>query len=328
MTALGPGNEFDRLRAAFGRLGARLVGAGDDAALVTVDGVDLALSCDLAVENEHFRLAWLSAREIGWRAAAAALSDLAAVAADPLGVLAAVGVPEGREGEFFQELMEGIADAATSVGAVVWGGDLVRAAQVTVDVTVVGRAARPVRRSGAQPGDGVWVSGRLGAPRAAVEAWERGETPTPAFRERFARPVPRVREATWLRAHGAAAMIDISDGLVGDAGHLAAASGVALAIDAGRVPVHSAVQAVQAVQAAPAAPAAPADISLMMALTGGEEYELLVVLPPDFGVAAADAFGERFGLPLTRIGDVVEGSGVTVLRGGKSVPIVGGYSHF
>jgi thiamine-monophosphate kinase len=318
MTALGPGGEFDRLRAAFGKLGARLVGAGDDAALVTVDGVDLALSCDLAIEGQHFRLAWLSAREIGWRAGASALSDLAAVAADPLGVLAAVGVPEGRDGEFFQELMLGIADAAALVDAVVWGGDLVRAPQVTVDVSVVGRAAHPVRRSGARSGEGLWVSGWLGAPRAAIQAWERGETPAAALRERFAHPVPRVREAVWLRAQGASAMIDISDGLVGDAGHLAAASGVALEIDARRVPMHSAILTAQAVEAD----------ALVTALTGGEEYELLAALPATFDDARAAVFREQFAVPLTRIGDVVAGSGVTVLRDGKPFAVAGGYSHF
>jgi thiamine-monophosphate kinase len=224
--------------------------------------------------------------------------------------------------------MEGIADAATSVGAVVWGGDLVRAEQVTVDVTVVGRAARPIRRSGARPGDGVWVSGRLGAPRAAVEAWERGETPASALRERFAHPLPRVRESAWLRTQGATAMIDVSDGLVGDAGHLAAASGVALVIDAGRVPVHSAVPMVPAVPTDRAVEAVEADRSLMMALTGGEEYELLVALPADFDDAAAKSFEDQFDLPLTRVGRVERGAGVTVLRGGKPMPIAGGYSHF
>ena len=310
-TPLGPGGEFDRLRAVFRRLGPRLRGAGDDAALITVDGAHLALSCDLAIEGRHFRLDWLMAEEVGWRACAAALSDLAAVAAEPLGVLAAVGVPEGRDGEFLERLMDGIARAADATGAVVWGGDLVRAPHVTVDVTVVGRADQPVRRSGAQPGDGLWVTGLLGGPRTAVSAWEAGRTPPPDARDRFAHPVPRIAEAAWLRDHGATAMIDLSDGLVGDAGHLAAASGVGLVVEAERVLVH---------------PAVGADEAVVVALVGGEEYELLVTLPEGFG--EAEGFGRRFNLPLTRIGGVAVGEGVRVLRDGRPMQPGRGFSHF
>lgn len=306
---LGPGGEFDRLRAVFARLGKRVAGVGDDAALVTVDGAPLALSCDLSVEDRHFRLAWLAPREVGWRAAASALSDLAAVAAEPAGVLAAVGVPEGREGAFLEELMDGVAEAADAVGAVVWGGDLVRAERVTVDVTVVGRAPRPVRRAGAGPGDGVWVTGALGGPQAALAAWEAGGTPAPGARARFARPAPRVREAAWLRDRGATAMIDLSDGLVGDAGHLAAASDVALELEADRVPVHP-------------------DATPEAALAGGEEYELLVTLPAAFGAADGAEFRRWFDLALTRVGAVARGRGVALRRGGRLVTIPAGFSHF
>ena len=315
-TPLGPGGEFDRLRAVFRRLGPRLRGAGDDAALITVDGARLALSCDLAIEGQHFRLGWLTAEEVGWRACAAALSDLAAVAAEPLGVLTAVGIPDGRDGEFLERLMDGIGRAAESTGAVLWGGDLVRAPQVTIDVTVVGRADQPVRRNGAQPGDGLWVTGSLGAPRAAVAAWEAGRTPASGARERFAHPVPRVAEAAWLRDHGATALIDLSDGLVGDAGHVAAASQAALVVEAERVPVHPAVGAVTA------------DEAVALALLGGEEYELLVTLPPQFGAADQGTFVQEFTLPLTRIGTVAVGKGVQVLREGRPVAPGRGFSHF
>jgi thiamine-monophosphate kinase len=319
-TPLGPGGEFDRLRAVFARLGSRASGIGDDAAIVTVDGVRLALSCDLVVEGRHFRRDWLTPEEIGWRACAAALSDLAAMAATPLGVLAAVGVPEGSEGAFLEEMMEGVGQAAMFAGASVWGGDLVQAPVVTVDITVVGRAERPVRRRGARPGDRVWVTGSLGAPAAAVAAWEAGESPHPALRARFARPVPRVAEAAWLRDRGATAMLDVSDGLVGDAGHLAAASGVGVVIEAERVPVHGGVAAVD--------PSIPRSADPSIALRGGEEYELLVTLPPAFGDGEARWFVREFELPLTCVGEVREGAGVTVLRDGHPWDIGGGFSHF
>lgn len=319
LTPLGPGGEFDRLRAVFARLGERVSGVGDDAALVEVDGAPLAFSCDLVVEGTHFRRAWMTPEEIGWRACAAALSDLAAMAAQPLGVLAAVGVPAGSEGAFLEDLMEGVARAAAYAGASVWGGDLVQAPIVTVDVTVVGRADRPVRRRGARAGDRVWVTGALGAPAAAVAAWDAGHEPHPGVRTRFARPVPRIAEAAWLRDRGATAMLDVSDGLVGDAGHLAAASGVAVTIEAERVPVHGAVGAERAGRA---------DDALEFALRGGEEYELLVALPTSFGESDARAFVRAFDLPLTCIGEIAEGNGVTVMRAGKPWDVGGGFSHF
>ncbi|HET7039249.1 MAG TPA: AIR synthase related protein, partial [Gemmatimonadales bacterium] len=168
---LGPGGEFDRIRAIWGRLGRRAAGLGDDAALITLGGQRLALSCDLTLEERHFKLGWLEPEELGWRAGAAALSDLAAVAAEPRGVLATVGVPAERSGDFLVRLMDGLADAAAAVGAVVWGGDLVRSERVLVDVFVVGLADRPVERRGATVGDGLYLTGRLGAPHAAVQAW-------------------------------------------------------------------------------------------------------------------------------------------------------------
>lgn len=307
---LGPGGEFDRIRAIWARLGKRAAAMGDDAALVILGGQRLAFSCDLMLEDRHFRLAWLEPEEIGWRAGAAALSDLAAVAAEPAGLLVTVGVPAERAGDFLVRVMDGLADAAVAAGATVWGGDLVRSDRVLADVFVVGLADRPVERRGAAPGDGLWVTGRLGAPHLAVAAWLAGRTPEPRARARYARPVPRVAEARWLRDHGATAMIDVSDGLVGDAGHLAAASGVALVVDADRVPAHAAVSAVEA------------------ALVGGEEYELLVTLPRKFGEADAAEFRQRFDLELTQVGSATAGGGVTVLRDGQPVAVQGGFSHF
>jgi thiamine-monophosphate kinase len=300
VTALGPGGEFDRLRGVFRRL-ADAGTLGDDCALVTVGGVALAIACDMTVEGRHFRRDWLRAGELGWRAAAAALSDLAAVAATPRGVLAAVALPASLPPAFLEDLMEGVAGAARAAGAELWGGDLTADDRIVMDVTVIGSADRPVRRAGARPGDTVWVTGRFGGPRAAVAAWEAGGQPDPATRARFARPVPRITEATWLRDQGATAMIDVSDGLAGDAGHLAAASGVALTLAADAVPRHAGARGWED------------------AVQGGEEYELLVTLPAAF--AAPPAW-------LTRVGTVAEGAGVTWTLDGRPVSVGGGYSHF
>ncbi|MDH3498071.1 MAG: thiamine-phosphate kinase [Gemmatimonadota bacterium] len=310
-TALGPGREFDQIRAIWQRLGSRVRGVGDDAAIVTIGAERLALSCDLAVEDHHFKLDWLAPAELGWRATAAALSDLAAVAAEPAGVLASVGVPAERAGAFLTEVMDGVGNAAASVGAAVWGGDLVQCDRVILDLLVVGRVREaPVLRHGARPGDGVWVTGRLGAPHEAVQGWLAGTAPAPGARARYAHPVPRVREARWLAERGATAMIDVSDGLVGDAGHVAAASEVAITIESEQVPLHSGAR------------------EWRSAVIGGEEYELLVALPPGFGPDDAAAFAAAFDVPLTRVGAVAAGGGVTVRRGGQAIDVAGGFSHF
>jgi thiamine-monophosphate kinase len=225
-------------------------------------------------------------------------------------MLATVGVPADRAGEFLVRLMDGVADAAAHGGATFWGGDLVQSEQVLVDVFVVGRVDRAVTRRGASPGDGVWVSGTLGGPGAAVRAWRSGSAPGRDARQRFAHPVPRIRESQWLRDRGARALIDLSDGLLGDAGHLAAASGAAIRLEAESVPVH------------------PAAAGWMDAVASGEEYELLVALPPAFETSAAVDFAARFGIPLTRVGAVEAGSGVVLEHGGRAVTAPHGFSHF
>ena len=322
---LAPGAEFDLIRRflphapRFGREDVR-VGPGDDCAVVT--GTGIALSTDLSVEGVHFRREWLSPFEIGCRAASAALSDLAAMAARPIGVLASVAVSEADADAVVVRLMEGVQSAAERVGAVVLGGDLTRSpGPIVVDVTVVGEAAAPVLRSGALPGDEVWVTGELGGAAVTVARLLRGETPPPAAVERFACPVPRCPEALWLLERGLpAAMLDLSDGLAGDAGHLASASGVAIVLDRDAVPVHPAVLGDTATREA----------ALAFALSGGEDYELCFCARPGTGAPHVAAFEEEFGIPLTRVGRVEEGRGVhwSAAEGGRVPLDAGGYQHF
>jgi len=313
---LGPGGEFDRLRAIFVALGTAGRDLGDDCALLSIGGRTLAISIDLSLEGVHFRTDWLALREIGWRATAAALSDLAAEGATPLGVLVSLGVPGNRQRRTGNaspavQIMAGVGAAARSVGASVLGGDLVRSPRYLVDVCVLGVAQRPVRRSGARPGDGLWVTGRLGGAGLALAALRagRGRRLAPALRRRFARPVPRIAAGRWLARRGARAMIDISDGLAGDAGHLAAASGVGVAIELERVPCWPGVTPLAAVRS-------------------GEEYELLVAMPRHFATAGAKAFGRATGLPLTRIGDCTAGRGVRMTHDGRPITPPPGFDHF
>lgn len=316
--ALGPGREFDRVRRIAAALGARAAGLGDDCAVLAAVDVMLVASTDVSVEDVHFRRAWLSLEEIGWRATAAALSDLAADGAEADGVLVALTVPASAGDDEVIAVMAGAGAAAAEVGARIVGGDLSSGPVWSAAVTVLGWAAAPVDRAGARPGDGVWVTGALGGARAALEAWQRGDTPDEAARRAFARPVPRIRAGRWLAHHGAGAMIDVSDGLAADAGHVAAASGIAVAIELERVPV-----------APPARPeAARLDIPPeRFAAEGGEDYELLVTLPPHFEPADVLAFQSVCGVPLSRIGAITTGAGVQARLGGKPVTLAG-YDHF
>jgi thiamine-monophosphate kinase len=192
----------------------------------------------------------------------------------------------------------------------VLGGDLVRSDKYLVDVCVLGVAERPVRRSGARPGDGVWVTGTLGGAAVALREWLAGRRPEGDLATRYARPEPRIAAGRWLATQGATAMIDVSDGLSGDAGHLAAASGVQIEIALERVPCWVGVEP-------------------LLAVASGEEFELLVTLPPAFGEAEARAFTNANHLPLTRIGRCA--AGVPSVRfADRGVPVSAphGFDHF
>ena len=192
--ALGGGAEFDRIRAIAAALGPTATGLGNDCAVLPPGFGEVVLSTDMSVEGVHFRRDWLSWQEVGWRAASAALSDLAAAGAEVVGLTASVGTPREAPTDDLVELMRGVGAAVAAVGGRVLGGDLTRAPLWMVDITVVGRAARPVGRSEARAGDVLWVTGTLGGARAALHAWESGSAPSPGARERFAHPIPRIKE--------------------------------------------------------------------------------------------------------------------------------------
>jgi thiamine-monophosphate kinase len=271
----------------------------------------------MSVEDVHFRRAWLSDAEIGYRAAVAALSDLAAMAATPVALIVSTAAP--RLGVDVGAVQAGVREAAAFVGASVIGGDLSRSpGPLVIDVVVLGCTAWPVLRDGAEPNDEVWVTGTLGASAAATSMWEAGEDPPAALRAAFARPTARVEEARWLvDREWLDAAIDVSDGLAGDVGHLSAASGVRITLSVGDLPV------------APAAvDALGAERALRAALHGGEDYELCFVTDP--GKVDPVAFERRFGVRLTRVGTVSEGEGVWLREADGSVRqlMEGGYDHW
>ncbi len=304
-TSLGPGAEFDAIRGLVERWGILASGIGDDAAVVSpARGDSIVLSVDAAVEGVHFDARWLSPAEIGYRATVAALSDLAAMAATPIGILVAFALPDSWR-DRLAELADGIGDAVSLAGASILGGNLSDAEALSITTTVVGRAFAPLTRSGARDGDRIFVTGRFGGPLSALTRLQAGES-AGSFRERFARPAPRLLEARWLADRGATAAVDISDGLVADLGHLAAASRVSLALDVARVPLVDGV-------------------TVETALRSGEEYELAVSAPASLDVAQ---FEREFGLPLTDIGAVAASASPGVLVRGVEVAALGGHDHF
>lgn len=302
-TPLGPGAEFDAIRQMLACWGDRAEGIGNDATVLRLPRGDaLVASVDATIEGQHFRRGWLSPREVGYRAVTAALSDLAACAALPAGVLIALELPGSWVADL-DEIAEGIGDAVDAAGTRIRGGNVSGGERLSITTTVLGSAFTALERRGAHPGDRVYVTGTFGGPGAALDRLRRGEAPD-AYRERFVRPRARLAESRWLAEHGATAAIDVSDGLVADLRHLAAASAARIEIDALRVPRAPGVTPEQA-------------------LSSGEEYELIVTTPSAFDSAA---FDRQFGLPLTEIGIVRTGSADVGVHGAR-VADIAGWNH-
>ena len=298
---LGGGAEFDVVRRLLEIWGDQACGIGDDAALVEIPhGEQLVVSVDAAVENIHFRREWFTLEDIGYRSTMAALSDLAAMAATPRGMLLSLVLPVGSEGDV-DAIARGVGAAAARAQCPILGGNLSRGFELSLSTTVLGSATNPLRRSGARRGDALYVTGFLGAPNQALNELKAGRLPSPDAMARFARPCARIDEARWLLDAGATACVDISDGLQADCSHIESASGVSCLIDLSAIPCSEGIS--------------PAE-----ALTSGEEYELLVTMPGGTEPDVA-GFQRLFGIPLTRIG-VVDAPAAVIHR------VSSGWDHF
>jgi thiamine-monophosphate kinase len=282
------------------------------------------------VDGVHFRLAdgWLSAGEVGWRALAAALSDLAAMGADPGEAYLVLGLPPGLTEQTALELVDGALELARITGTTIAGGDVIAAPSLTVSVTVVGWAddeRELVYRSGAQAGDLIGVTGELGGTGAAVAMLERGLAAEqwPAggqvLLERLRRPLPRLREGRALARAGAHAMIDLSDGLASDASELARASGLRLSVELSLLPLQDGVRELgERLSLGP----------WQLAAGAGEDYELCFCLAPAERPRAERELTLAGGAGVSWIGTVLVGEPDLVLLDAEGHEVsIAGYEH-
>jgi thiamine-monophosphate kinase len=304
------------------------LGVGDDAA-VTVPGGATATSIDALIDGVHFRRGEAPPALIGHKALASALSDLAAMGAEPGEAYVVLGAPPDLGEPEFLELLDGILALAERTGTTLAGGDVTRAPVLALAVTVVGHARRPelmVSRAGAEAGDLLVLTGEIGGAAAGRLLLERPElaaavpeSTAERLRARQLQPTPRLGAGRALAAAGARAMIDLSDGLAGDAGHLAATSSVGVRIEALSLPLAKGVAEV-----AVAAGREP----LELAASGGEDYELLAALPPDRLTEASAAIGAAAETTLTPVGAALEGEGRAEIRlPGNGQVEAAGYDH-
>ena len=289
---------------------------GDDCAVVRLgDGLWVA-AADMLVEGRHFEASWASPRDVGYKAVAVNVSDVAAMGGTPRFLLASGG---GADPETTLGCMEGLFEACEEFEVYPLGGDTTGSPALTVDVAILGELSYPpVLRSGAQPGDLLAVTGELGASAAGLLALMGGDGPERRVRRlvrKHLRPEPRVLAGRTAARLGARAMIDLSDGLASDVRHVAEASGVRCRVDLGLLPV--------ADDAREYASSLGRDPEVLAA-TGGEDYELLISAPE----GAMDRLAAESDVPVTVVGEVVGGEGVVFVRGGKIIDTLSGWDHF
>ena len=309
---MGEFERIARLRRAFAAEAPDVaLGIGDDAAVLRA-GADVVLSVDVVVEGTHFRRRFADEATLARRAAMAALSDLAAMGAEATALLCAWVLPAELEEAAFDGLVAGTAAAAREVGAVVVGGNLARGPGIALTTTAVGRAERVIRRDGARPGDGLFVTGEPGAAAlglAALLAGREDEALLAPFVEAWRRPRAHLAEGRAL-AREANACIDLSDGLLPDLGHVCAASGVGALIEPDALPCPAGFGA---------AAAALGEEPERLQLVGGEVYGLLFTAPE----------GAKLPAGATRIGTIEATPGIRLCRGDAVEPAPeAGLDHF
>ena len=285
-----------------------LVGPGDDAAVLRIKHGHVVVSTDMVVEGRHFRRDWASAEDVGHRAAAQNISDVNAMGGTARHLTIGLAAPADLPVQWALDFARGFAAECETVGAHVVGGDLTRSDQLVIAVTVLGQCTQsPVLRSGARPGDVLALVGRQGWAAGGLAVLGRGFRSPRVLVEAYRRPEPPYAEGKVAAEAGATSLIDISDGLVAEAGHLAEASGVAIDVRSGAFEIPEPLQAVGA--------ALGAD-PLQFILGGGDDHALLATFPD---VASVPAGWQV-------VGEVLDGEGVTVDGAAYDGPT--GWTHF
>lgn len=313
--------EFEWIAQAAGLFGGAhagvLVGIGDDCAVLETGG-QLLVSTDTVVDGVHMDRRWMSFDDMGWRALAVALSDLAACGADPKKPITAflsLLVPDDWPDQALHEFAEGMRACADEFHCAVAGGDTVATpGPFAAALTVLGTTDRPALRRGAQIGDRIAVTGPLGRAATGLFALQHDIAPSaPACVEAYRRPRPLLAQGYPLAA-SVSAMIDISDGLVADLGHLCRAGGVGAEINLDAIPVDDETMTVLDDFT---------DDPVVTAITFGDDYQLLCCLPPEKIDEA-----KQHGIPLTIVGEIIPGDQVRAMRNGQPVAIAApGYEH-
>lgn len=325
LAELGEFGFIDRIgRSVPNGAGVRL-GIGDDCAALTLPPGELLLTTtDLLIEEVHFRRQWTDLRTLGRKSVAVNVSDIAAMGGTPRHLFLGLAVPAGMSVEDLDDLVAGFLEAARRYGAFLAGGDTCRSpGPLLISVTAEGAIPEGelVRRRGARPGDAVYVSGTVGDSGLALQQLLAGEAPEPLLARRHHDPEARTGLGRALAlAAIPTSMIDVSDGLLADLGHILTASGVGAEIEAAALPL-----------SAPFCRALAAQPALLdLALAGGEDYELLFTVPPE-REAELSGLSQSAGVPVTRIGGITSAEeGLTVLGpDGRALrPRRAGYDHF
>jgi thiamine-monophosphate kinase len=289
-------------------------GIGDDCAVLRVPtGCELLVTTDFTLENVHFRREWHPPEVVGWRCLTRGLSDIAAMGGEPLAAFLSLAVEQGVPQKWVDRFLSGLLEAAEKFRAPLAGGDTAQSASgIQADIVVVGSVPRgkAVLRSGARPGDQIYVTGELGGSAAAITRLREGKVRAADY-ERHFHPLARVGVGQWLRRLGlASAMIDVSDGLSTDLAHICEESGVGAEIEAAAIP-----------RARVGRPAET--VALDLALHGGEDYELLFTSARRIPASIA-------GVRVTRIGRIEPGRGmVLIMKDGRARGLVAqGWEHF
>jgi len=309
-----------RLKGILGPPGEGEVWVGDDAAVLRAPAGTIFLTSDLLVEGIHFDRDLMGPRDIGYKALAVNISDIAAMGGVPRRAVVSLGLAPSMEVEWIEQFYEGMKECCEEFNMAVVGGDLSRSESLVVSVALIGNPAGRlfIGRNKARIGDAIGVTGSLGASAAGLRLLRAGTEQRRDLINAHLRPVPRVKEAQVLRRHLPTAMIDISDGFAADLGHICEASSVGAVVESSALPVCDVTGL---------------DLGrheLQLALSGGEDYELCFTIPADRFEAAALEVKDKTGTIVTKVGEIVEAArGRVLLIEGDEEPLeTPGWDHF